>query len=32
MSTLRRLWLTLLLAVVIFFVLTSIAYVVGLLG
>ncbi len=32
MGTLRRLWLTLLLALVIFFVLTSIAYVTGLLG
>jgi hypothetical protein len=31
-GTLRRLWLTLLLALVIFFVLTSIAYVTGLLG
>lgn len=32
MGTLRRLWLTLLLALVIFAVLTSIAYVTGLLG
>jgi hypothetical protein len=31
-STLRRLWLTLLLALVIFAVLTSVAYLVGLLG
>jgi hypothetical protein len=31
-GTIRRLWLTLLLALVIFFVLTSIAYVTGLLG
>jgi len=31
-GTLRRLWLTLLLALVIFAVLTSIAYVTGLLG
>lgn len=32
MSTLRRLWLTLLLALMIFAVLTSVAYLVGLLG
>jgi len=31
-GTVRRLWLTLLLALVIFFVLTRIAYVTGLLG
>ncbi len=32
MGTLRRLWLTLLLAITIFVVLTTVAYLVGLLG